>query len=646
MGVVWLGRDELLGRDVAVKFMLGATAGDDDPHFVTFLEGARAAAALRSPGITAVHHADVVAGAPYIVMEYVDGPSLARVIRASGTLTFPAAWHVIRSLTATVAQLHDAGIIHRDIKPSNVLFRSLASHQRKGAALGDEQMLLGDFGLARSVGEGLTLAAGTPQYMAPEQARSGSDLDHRADVFGAAAVLFEMLAGSPPSTATTLAMVTSSTEPQQAANRLATLRSEVAPALIEVVRTGLATDPADRFGSISEMSAAIRAAVSKSSLVTPTIIDAEPPHLPSNSTEASVAIAELVDWIYQRVVDRRARSLLRAARQRLADPWRLLVVDGGDGRGIGLALEIAGVALEDPSVLGSVESVWLQRAERGELRARDDDGVHDVAFELDGSGSLRFSLSRPTERLTLRLPRPTLSRHAILAAGPDHLGDCVPEADLALVLLPADPSKAAELLTAVRSAGARSVTGPVRVVGLARDDATADALLAEPSIRLHLAEVLPLEESALAAVAGAVGPVEAVAGPLRLTGALALVTEAAKASDPGLRRTRRPLLERIDAMKLEAPVLAELDVLRSEVAGRLVLPLSMRDEMRRLLIEHDPDARLGLAPGSSHAERAAAALDGLERWRAFVNTGRAAFGTRDAATVVARAYDRLFSGSA
>src|SRR5215831_1955618 len=82
MGVVWLGRHEVLARDVAVKFLLspGATPGEG-PEFEAFIQGARAAAAVRHPGLTAVHDAGAAAGVAYIVMEYVDGPTLSDLLR-------------------------------------------------------------------------------------------------------------------------------------------------------------------------------------------------------------------------------------------------------------------------------------------------------------------------------------------------------------------------------------------------------------------------------------------------------------------------------------------------------------------------------------------------------------------------------------
>ncbi len=189
MGVVWLGRHELLNRDVAVKFLLNISAGNTDPGFVAFVEGARAAAALRHPGLNAVLHADVVEGVPYLVMEYVEGPTLSRVLRAATHLGPACARVVIDQVCAAVAELHDHNVIHRDIKPANILFTA------------DAKPVVTDFGLAceRSIsGFGSTAAniAGTPEYMAPEMFEQ--TISARTDVYALGILAYELFAGSPP----------------------------------------------------------------------------------------------------------------------------------------------------------------------------------------------------------------------------------------------------------------------------------------------------------------------------------------------------------------------------------------------------------------------------------------------------------------
>jgi hypothetical protein len=189
MGVVWLGRHELLNRDVAVKFLLNIVADERDSGFAAFVEGARAAAALRHPGLNAVLHADVADSVPYLVMEYVEGPTLSRVVRVTGVLSVAASRAVLDAVCGAVGELHDHGVIHRDIKPSNILFT------------GDGTPVVTDFGLAceRSVtlmGSSVACVAGTPEYMAPEMFEQ--TVSPRSDVYALGVMLLELMAGRTP----------------------------------------------------------------------------------------------------------------------------------------------------------------------------------------------------------------------------------------------------------------------------------------------------------------------------------------------------------------------------------------------------------------------------------------------------------------
>ncbi|MCH9035578.1 MAG: serine/threonine protein kinase, partial [Planctomycetes bacterium] len=193
MGVVYLGRHQMLDRDVAVKFLLNAVAGPDDPGFARFLEGARAAARLEHPGLTTIHHADMVDGIPYLVMQYIDGPTLSDVLKQTGPLSLSALFAVLDAVSEAIGELHDRGIIHRDIKPSNVLL----SH--------DGRVVVTDFGLAvaRPMGQrGPSSAglAGTPAYMAPEMFTGEVSL--RSDVYALGIMTFELLTGELPFTGT------------------------------------------------------------------------------------------------------------------------------------------------------------------------------------------------------------------------------------------------------------------------------------------------------------------------------------------------------------------------------------------------------------------------------------------------------------
>ena len=189
MGVVWLGWDEMLSRDVAVKFLLHVASGEDDPGFATFLEGARAAAALRHKGLNSVLHADVIQGIPFIVMEFVDGPSLGQVLQRTGPLSPAAARVVLEDACAAVAELHEHGIVHRDIKPANIMLD------------GEGTVILTDFGLACSrpivsISSRVEGVAGTPAYMAPEM--FDRQLSPRSDVYALGVMAYEVLLGTVP----------------------------------------------------------------------------------------------------------------------------------------------------------------------------------------------------------------------------------------------------------------------------------------------------------------------------------------------------------------------------------------------------------------------------------------------------------------
>lgn len=189
MGAVWVGRDELLARDVAVKFLLNAVAGPDDPGFVRFIEGARAAIQARHAGLTTIHQADIVAGIPYLVMEYVDGPSLSQIRKRHGPLPLLDVLAALDTVADAVGALHERGIVHQDIKPGNVLLNA------------DGEVFVTDFGLSRVCTKATAnpadhVPAGTPPYMAPEMA--DGHVSARSDVYALAVTTFELLCGGLP----------------------------------------------------------------------------------------------------------------------------------------------------------------------------------------------------------------------------------------------------------------------------------------------------------------------------------------------------------------------------------------------------------------------------------------------------------------
>lgn len=187
MGAVYRGHHKMLGRDVAVKLLHGAST--DEATYAQFLREVRAAAVVHGPCLVPVHHADVHGGVPYLVMEYVHGATLKQVLAHWGPLSLGVVLAVLKDMAEALDLLHRNGVIHRDLKPSNVLLGS------------DGRALVADFGLAlrrNIVGPGASLSApsGTPAYMAPELFEGQSS--PRSDVYALGILVFELLAGKPP----------------------------------------------------------------------------------------------------------------------------------------------------------------------------------------------------------------------------------------------------------------------------------------------------------------------------------------------------------------------------------------------------------------------------------------------------------------
>ncbi|MGQ0627004.1 MAG: serine/threonine-protein kinase [Phycisphaerales bacterium] len=199
MGVVWQGHDELLDRDVAVKFLLEIPGSASDPRFTAFIDGAKAAAAVRHPALNPVLHADVspVGGVPFLVMELIDGPTAHAVaqgrLRETPTDAPLLPLECLRTLIVTacraVAELHNAELVHRDIKPANIMID------------GAGRVVVTDFGLAcprpaAAFGARSGEVAGTPLYMAPEMFDGA--VSARSDVYALGITCFELLTGLPP----------------------------------------------------------------------------------------------------------------------------------------------------------------------------------------------------------------------------------------------------------------------------------------------------------------------------------------------------------------------------------------------------------------------------------------------------------------
>ncbi|WP_326826684.1 serine/threonine-protein kinase [Streptosporangium sp. NBC_01756] len=193
MGEVWRARDELLGREVAVKLLRRHVAAD--PAFrERFRREARIAASLADPGIAQVFDYGEADDVAYLVMELVPGESLAGILARDGRLSAEITLDVVYQTARALQAAHGAGIIHRDIKPGNLLVT--------GAGV----VKVTDFGIARALeASSMTQTGtvlGTAQYVSPEQA-SGEPLTFATDVYSLGVVAYECLAGRPPFVADT-----------------------------------------------------------------------------------------------------------------------------------------------------------------------------------------------------------------------------------------------------------------------------------------------------------------------------------------------------------------------------------------------------------------------------------------------------------
>src|SRR5207249_10465881 len=189
MGVVLKAFDEQLHRVVAIKVMAPQLASSATAR-KRFAREARAAAAVTHDHVVTIHAVAEDGPLPHIVMQFVAGESLQDRLDRNGPLPLLEVLRIGMQTAAGLAAAHAQGLVHRDVKPSNILLENSV-----------ERVKITDFGLARAVDDASItqsgVVAGTPQYMAPEQA-GGEVLDHRADLFSLGSVLYAACTGRPP----------------------------------------------------------------------------------------------------------------------------------------------------------------------------------------------------------------------------------------------------------------------------------------------------------------------------------------------------------------------------------------------------------------------------------------------------------------
>ncbi|MEZ4251295.1 MAG: serine/threonine-protein kinase [Polyangiales bacterium] len=253
MGVVYRGEHTGLRRKVAIKVLLrGHEAGSESKR--RFEREARTAGNIGHPNIVQVFDlGSLPDGSPYLVMELLEGTSLADKLKIEGALPIAHACDVTVQVLSALDAAHEKGIVHRDLKPDNVFLTT------------DGQVKLLDFGVSKNVlDETLSLTrtgivVGTPYYLAPEQARGERNIDHRVDLWAVGVLLYESLTGMLPFSADNYNALIAKILTQRPAP-VGKVRPTISPLLEAVVMKALAFEPDGRFRDAREMRASLLAA--------------------------------------------------------------------------------------------------------------------------------------------------------------------------------------------------------------------------------------------------------------------------------------------------------------------------------------------------------------------------------------------------
>jgi serine/threonine-protein kinase len=283
MGMVYKARDHKLEEIVAVKVLRPEIAAEPDMER-RFRTEIRLARKVRHRNVCGIHEYGDDGPLRYIVMEYIEGVDLRKIVLETGGLPAEEAFDTCIHTAEGLQAIHEAGIVHRDLKTANLM------RDAQGV------VRLMDFGIAKQVGPeagmGATatatgLVVGTPEYMSPEQARGGR-IDHRADIYALGIVAFELFTGRVPFRGQT-ALETIFKHLQEPPPLEGEGAETLPAAVVPVLRKALAKDPEDRFSSAAEFGAAITRARDASGVAP--LVRSAPTWSPGSASRSVTAVA-------------------------------------------------------------------------------------------------------------------------------------------------------------------------------------------------------------------------------------------------------------------------------------------------------------------------------------------------------------------
>jgi serine/threonine-protein kinase len=288
MGVVLKAWDAALNRPVAIKVLAPQYASNGAAR-KRFAREAQAAAAVVHEHVVSIHGVDSWKGLPYLVMSYIAGRSLQERLDNEGPLGVKEILRIGMQAAAGLAAAHAQGLVHRDVKPANILLEN-----------GVERVRLTDFGLARAVDDASVtqsgVVAGTPQYMAPEQA-SGGAVDHRADLFSLGSTLYAMCTGHAPFRADSAMAVLRRVCDEQP-RPIQEINPDIPEWLLVLIAKLHAKQPSDRFQTAAEVAELLSRCLAHlqqpKTVLLPTILDAASARRKGRRSGALVAAAAML----------------------------------------------------------------------------------------------------------------------------------------------------------------------------------------------------------------------------------------------------------------------------------------------------------------------------------------------------------------